>query len=165
MSEDSRNQTPAIGDERTMLLAFLNLQRETVIWKISGLDKEKACQTTPTSTMHLLGLVKHLAYVERWWFQKAFAGHDVTFPWTKEDPDADWRAEPEDTVEDIIELYKGEIAAANAIVAEHSFDDTFKGREGDVSLRWVVLHMIEETARHAGHADILREAIDGATGE
>jgi uncharacterized damage-inducible protein DinB len=165
MSEDTRKRPLHVGDERTMLVAFLDAQRETVIWKIAGLSKESACQTLPSSTMHLLGLVKHLAYVERSWFQHGVAGRDVTFPWTKEDPDADWRAEPEDTVEGVIEFYKSEIAISNGIIAERDFDETFKGRNREISLRWVVLHMIEETARHAGHADILREAIDGITGE
>lgn len=165
MYEDNRNHPPAAGDEKTMLLAFLDFQRQTVIWKIAGLTKESACQTLPSSTMHMLGLVKHLAYVERSWFQRGVGGREVSVPWTKEDPDADWRAEPEDTVEGIVEFYKGEIAVSNVIIAERDLDETFKGRDREISLRWVMLHMIEETARHAGHADILREAIDGTTGE
>jgi Protein of unknown function (DUF664) len=165
MSEDSRNHPPPVGDERTMLLAFLEMQRQTVIWKAEGLSDLASRQTVPPSSMHMLGLVKHLAYVERSWFQRGVAGREIIVPWTEADPDADWRAEETETIAGIIEFYKQEIAVSNAIIAERDFDFTFKRREDDLSLRWVILHMIEETARHAGHADLIREVIDGVTGE
>lgn len=113
----------------------------------------------------LLGIVKHLAYVERWWFQKVFLDADVTFPWTDEDPDADFRIEPNDTTAAVVELYKAECEKNRAIVADHSLEELarFEPRS-EYSLRRILVHMIEETAHHNGHADILREQIDGATG-
>ena len=119
----------------------------------------------------LLGLMKHLAYVERYWFQQVFAGHECEYPWTDEDPDADWRIEPDETTEQIVDLYTTECEKNRAIVAEASLDEMNKGKKkandprSGFSLRWIVTHMIEETARHNGHADIMREQIDGATGE
>ena len=114
----------------------------------------------------MLGLVKHLAWVERWWFEHVFGGKDVDFPWSDEDPDADFRVEPDETVADIVVLYEAAVATSNAIIAGADLDDTAKGDSGrgSPSLRWIVGHMIEETARHAGHADIVRELVDGETG-
>jgi hypothetical protein len=92
----------------------------------------------------------------------------VAYPWTDEDPDADWRVEPEDTTDGILTLYRDECARSRATVAAApSLEElaAHGGRRGRMSLRWIVVHMIEETARHCGHADIARELIDGATGE
>jgi uncharacterized damage-inducible protein DinB len=119
----------------------------------------------------LLALVKHLTYVERWWFRAVFAGEDVEFPWTDEDPDADWRVEPHETAEELIAAYRSEVESCRRAIAGGGMDErargkveTLDGPAGMFSLRWVLGHMIEETARHNGHADILRELIDGATG-
>jgi hypothetical protein len=110
-------------------------------------------------------MVKHLAYVERSWFQRVFAGEAVDFPWTEADPDADWRVEPGETIGGIVAFYEAECAAARGIVAGRGWDDLAAGHRRQKSLGWILTHMVEETARHCGHADLLREAIDGATGE
>jgi len=140
-----------------------------LLGKVDGLSDGDLRRPLTPSGMSLLGLVKHLAYVERWWFQVVFAGADVPFPWTDEDPDADWRPEPNETAAGIFDLYRSEVARSRAILAGAGLDDLAKEphhpRHGSQSLRWIVIHMIEETARHNGHADLMREAIDGMTGE
>jgi uncharacterized damage-inducible protein DinB len=164
-----RVAVPFAGDEKAMLSAFLDRYRETVVWKLGGLSKQQAAQQLVPSASTLLGLVKHLAYVERWWFQMNFAGEPIPFPWPEDEPDQDidFRVAPTDTIESISALYQQEIARSREIVTGASVDDLGKGF-GDVeprSLRWVMVHMIEETARHAGHMDILRELTDGAIGQ
>lgn len=154
------------ADERATLNDFLDFQRGVMLRKVAELDDDGLRRAMTPSGLTLLGIVKHLAYVERWWFQTVFAGLDVTYPWTDEDPDADWRPEPGETPDEIVALYRQECECAREIVAAASFDDTCTGPRGETfALRWIVAHMIEETARHLGHADIMREAIDGATGD
>jgi uncharacterized damage-inducible protein DinB len=151
-----------------MLSAFLDRYRETILWKLNGLTKEQASARLVPSVTTLLGIVKHLAYVERWWFQMNFAGDPVGFPWPKDEPDEDidFRVTETDTIESIGALYQQEISRSREIVAGASLDDLGKNEErGPRSLRWIMVHMIEETARHAGHADILRELTDGAIGQ
>jgi len=107
--------------------------------------------------------------VERSWFQGVWAGQEVTFPWTREDPDADWRIEPGESTQDIIDLYNGECDRSREIVAAAaSLDEVAqhpRRLEWRMNRRWILTHMIEETGRHVGHADILREQLDGTTGE
>ncbi len=141
-----------------MLTAFLDRYRETIIWKLQGLSKEQASRHLVPSATTLLGVVKHLAFVERGWFQEDFAGQAA-----EGDPETDFVIEPTDTIESILQLYQDEIANSRAIVARSSLDD-LAHKAGPHSLRWILVHMIEETARHAGHADILRELTDGAIG-
>ncbi|MFP3916020.1 MAG: DinB family protein, partial [Actinomycetota bacterium] len=111
------------------------------------------------------GLIKHLAYVERQWFQKVWAGREVEFPWSEEDPDAEFRLEEGDGAGGLIRFYREECDASRQIVATSSLEDTVPSRRGDLSLRWILIHMIEETARHAGHADLIREMLDGSVGD
>jgi uncharacterized damage-inducible protein DinB len=154
------------GDERATLTGFLDYQRGIVLRKVADLDEDGLRRPMTPSGLTLLGMLKHLAYVEGWWFRSVFAGEDVPFPWSDDDPDADWRAEPDETPVEIEALYRDECDRARAIVAEASLDDTVVSPRGNtLSLRWILAHMIEETARHLGHADIIREAIDGATGD
>jgi uncharacterized damage-inducible protein DinB len=165
MDNPQRSEPPLVGSERELLTTFLDYHRQTLLWKVNGLsDADLRRIMTPTG-MSLLGLVKHLAYVERSWFQDDFAGEDVSLPWTKEDPNADFRIEPDETTEEILTLYKTEAERSRAIVAAASLDDIAHGPNSKPSLRWILVHMIEETARHNGHADLMREAIDGQTGE
>jgi uncharacterized damage-inducible protein DinB len=159
-----RLPVPRTGDEKAMLSAFLDRYRETMIWKLKGLSKEQASYRLVPSDTTLLGVVKHLAYVERGWFHD-FKGDPISFPWKEGEPEADFVIEPQDTVESITALYEGEIARSREIVEQSSLDDLSKATNEPVSLRWVMIHMIEETARHAGHADILRELTDGAIGQ
>jgi hypothetical protein len=152
--------------EKVMLSEYLDFHRRTLTWKIEGLGRDDATRPMTPSGTSLLGMMKHLAYVERWWFQDAFAGRDCAYPWTDDDPDADFRIEPGDTIESVSGLYEGECAIAREIVAGASLDDVaVRRQERGYTLRWIVVHMIEETARHNGHADIIRELLDGTTGE
>lgn len=138
--------------------------------KIEGVPDADLRRSMVPSGTTLLGMVKHLAYVERSWFQNVFMGREVDLPWTDEDPEADFRIEPGETTEQIVQLYRDECEKSRGIISEASLDDLSKGRpdsgkRSGFSLRWIVVHMIEETARHNGHTDILREQIDGVTGE
>lgn len=153
--------------EKEMLTATLDFNRATIKWKLEGLSLEDAKRPmTPTDTK-LLGIVKHLAYVERWWFQDQFLGRDCAYPWTEDDMDADFRIEPGETVESIFALYDAECEESRRIVAAASLDDAAvrpRRTGGHPTLRWIMLHMIEEVARHNGQADVVRELIDGRTG-
>jgi uncharacterized damage-inducible protein DinB len=165
-----RRDPPEAAPERDLLPAFLDYHRATLLWKVDGLSEPDLRRPLTPSGLTLLGLVKHLAYVERWWFQAVFAGEDIDFPWTDADPDADWRAGPDESPAAIFDLYRAEVARSREIVAAASLDDRARRPRteppgGDQTLRWIMAHMIEETARHNGHADLMHEAIDGATGE
>ncbi len=154
------------GDEKAILTSYLDWYRETLLLKVSGLsDIDMKRRLVPSETT-LFGIVHHLAYVERWWFQDAFAGRTVEYPWTDDDPDADWHPEGTISSEEAIALYRSECEINKQIVAEGSLDDLAKHpRYLDMPLRRILVHMIEETARHVGHVDILRELTDGVTGD
>lgn len=171
MSADPRIHPPLAGPERDTLLAFLDYQRDTVLSKIAGADDETLRRSVVPSATTLLGVVKHLAYVEQWWCRVVFAGEDLPDPWPDDDPDADFRILPGETTKEVEALYRDEVDRARAIMAEASLDDrarwsgrTRRGPASGYSLRWIVVHLIEEIARHLGHMDILREQIDGVTG-
>lgn len=170
MTEDHRVRPIRRGDERELLCAFLDYQRQTLLMKVAGLGDKEAQQQlllTPTS---LMGLVRHLSEVERWWFRIVFAGEPIGLRYCgDENPDRDWHVELGDTLADAVAAYQEECEAARAVVAAAgSLDDaaqaTLRHDEPPYNLRWILLHMIEETARHNGHADILREITDGVTG-
>ena len=145
-----------------MLSAFLDWLRGSIVRKLEGLSEEEARRRLVPSETTLFGLIKHLACVERWWFQYNFAGLDVEVP----DDDRDFVAEPDETIEQVVDFYRRECDESRRIVAGASPDDhAERAQRREITLRWIMIHMIEETARHAGHADILREQIDGATGE
>ncbi|HEV2756242.1 MAG TPA: DinB family protein [Actinomycetota bacterium] len=164
---DGGRQLPGYSlPEKELLAAYLDFHRATMKWKIEGLGRDDAVRPMTASGTNLLGIVKHLAYVERWWFQDVFGGRDCEYPWTDEDPDADFRIEPAETIESVFALYDGECEEARSVVGAASLDETAaRMPDRGYTLRWIVVHMIEETARHAGQADILRELIDGRTGE
>jgi len=160
----------ATADERTLLEAFVEFYRAAVVRKVRGVSEQDARRRLVGSATTLGGIVKHLRWVELNWFERVLAGRPDTDlpqpPWTDEDPDADFRLEPDESLEQIIAEYEQQTARSREIAAGRSLDDTGQHRRlGKVSLRWVYVHMIDETARHAGHADILRELIDGTTGE
>ena len=166
MTTDDCPEPPYLGDETGTLAGFLDFHRATLLWKLEGLDDERLRRPMVPSGTSLLGMVKHLAYVERWWFQQVWAGREATYPFTDEDPDADWRVEPSETTADILALYRGECDASREIVAAaSSLDEVAHHPRRELSRRWILVHMIEETARHNGQADILREQLDGTTGE
>lgn len=161
-----RPYPPRSGDEKTILTSYLDWYREALLIKVDGLsDAEMKRGLVPSETT-LFGIVHHLAYVERWWFQDVFAGRIVDYPWTDEDPDADWHVEGSIPAEEAIALYRRECEINRQIVANANLEDLAEHEKfRDMMLRRIVVHMIEETARHVGHADILRELIDGATGD
>ena len=157
---------PKTADERDTLVAVLNENRATLLWKLEGLTRKQAMESPVGSGTSLLGLVKHLAWVEQWWFVDFIGGGSPDYPWTDDDPDADFRIEDDETIESISQLYMDSVAAANEVIAAApNLEVTGEAKNGPRSLRWVLVHMVEETARHAGHADIIREQIDGTTGD
>ncbi len=158
--------TPKTGPGKDTLLAILDNNRDVIVWKLDGMTRDQALLPIVASGTSLLGLVKHLAYVERWWFDDFFAGNEVAYPWTDEDPDADFRIENDESIDDIVSRYTAAVQRSNEITARAEMDDlSVRERRGEhFALRWIVAHMIEETARHAGHADIARELIDETTG-
>jgi len=167
---DLHPSPPAAADERTTLVQFLDYFRSVFLRKVEGLDDDQARVRVSPSTIDLLGMTRHLADVERWWFRGAFANEVTTAIYESEtDPDLDWHHSPGDTLADALQHWHEEVARASEIVdATPDLDalgDLDTGRRGRVSLRWVLVHMIEEYARHCGHADIVREAIDGTTGD
>lgn len=159
------------ADERTTLVEFLDYQRAVMARKAEGLTDEQARRAAcPPSGMTIGGIVRHLVDVERAWFQRGIAGRSAPPRFTGDahpdgDPDGDFHAPPDATLAEALDAYWAEIAESNRILAEASLDqaDTRPGRP--FSVRWILVHMIEEYARHLGHADLLREAIDGATGD
>ncbi|HET9172646.1 MAG TPA: DinB family protein [Actinospica sp.] len=169
---DPRTDPPAQADERGTLSAFLRWQRETLELKCADLSPEQlARRAVEPSTMSLLGLIRHMADVERGWFRRGMAGDKDATPVfsTKAEPDLDFDgavADPEAVTQALL-AWRGEIAFAERFVADaRSLDITFEDKwRGDISLRWVLVHMIEEYARHNGHADLLRERIDGRLGQ
>ena len=164
----TRTETPFEGSEKQLLEAFLDYHRATILLKAEGLSEAEQQRSLTPSGTSLLGLIKHLTYVERWWFQWIWAGDDVDFPWTEEDRDADFRIEPGESSAQILSFYRAETERNRGITAEAELETEARRNhqgEGRPRLRWVLLHLIQETARHNGHADIVRELIDGTTGE
>ena len=165
MAEPSRKDPPRSASEQITLSSFLDYHRDTLLWKVDGLSREELTRRLVPSTTTLLGLVKHMANVERWWFRIVFADESVETIGDDDDPDADWRIEPSETADDVLALYRDEVDRSRAIVQHASLDDPARRPGREETLRWILVHMIEETARHNGHADILREMIDGSTGD
>ena len=167
---DPREGGPQLGDERTTLNEFLRRQRLTLQLKCDGLDTgQLARRAVEPSTMSMLGLVRHMAEVERAWFRRRFAGLDVPRRYqTEADPDADFNEAVADpgVVDEAWEAWRDEIAFAEQFTRDHDLGFTGRDSEGEpVSLRELLVHMIEEYARHNGHADLLRERIDGRVGQ
>jgi uncharacterized damage-inducible protein DinB len=176
VDEHGRPEPPQAGDETATLLGFLDYQRATLAWKCAGLDGAGLQATVGASTMTLGGLLKHLAYVEADWFSRSLYGRDREPPWDtvdwKADPDWEWHSAADDTPEELFALWQDAVGRSRALVAEALADgglDRLARRtwpDGSApSLRWILCHMIEEYARHNGHADLLRESVDGQTGE
>lgn len=160
------NDSTYTAGEKETLRASLDRHRDAVLWKLEGLDDEALRRPmTPTGT-NLLGLVKHLGSVEYGWFVSSFGGEAEPL-WFDPYTDEDMRADQGETTRQILEFYGRARAAADRVITERSLTDLGRPawRESEMSLRWVLVHMIEETARHAGHMDILRELLDGTTGD
>jgi uncharacterized damage-inducible protein DinB len=167
---DPRAGGPRLGDERATLNEYLRGQRLTLQLKCDGLDAgQLARRAVEPSTMSLLGLVRHLAEVERTWFRRRFAALDVPKRYqTEADPDGDFNGAVADpaVVGEAWAAWREEVAFAEQFAADHELDFVGSDSAGEpVSLRELLVHMVEEYARHNGHADLLRERIDGRLGE
>lgn len=170
MKEQDRTQPPHTGTDRELLTGFLDFHRDTLEWKCSGLSPQQLSERAVPSSMSLLGLVRHLADVERGWFRRGVNGEDVAgIYWSDADPDGDFdnvgAASTQADVDEAFATWREEVRRAREITAATDLDDTFSRRDTTFSLRWVLVHLIEEYARHNGHADLMRERIDGCTGE
>jgi hypothetical protein len=148
--------------EVTMLAEMMDFLRATVVHKVSGLsDADAFTATVPPSTLTPAGVVKHLTIVERWWFSIDFANADVPEP----EPGGQFDIEPGDTLAALVDAYVAECERSRQAIAGESLDELARGKDVYFNLRYALVHMIEETARHCGHLDLLRECIDGETGE
>jgi uncharacterized damage-inducible protein DinB len=156
---------PLTGPERPLLQAVLDWHRATLLYKCAGLTGEQLAERpVPPSDLSLLGLVRHMTKVERAWFRQRFAGEPVDSPFGDDKTAEFERTDPARAAADYARLTE-EFKLADAAVAHASLDEEFTHNGEVMSLRLIYLHMIEEYARHLGHADLLRERIDGATGE
>jgi uncharacterized damage-inducible protein DinB len=154
------------GTEKEILVISLRRHREAVLWKLDGLDDEQLRHPMTPSGTNLLGLVKHLGAVEYGWFCQTFGRATEPLPFDEQDENADLRVNPGESTEDVLAFYRRARASADEVITDLDLDTLGTAWHGPaVSLRWVLVHMIEETARHAGHLDIVRELIDGAAGD
>ncbi|MGV8973470.1 MAG: DinB family protein [Rhodoglobus sp.] len=158
-------ETAHHGDERTTLLGVLQRQRDLIAWKFQGAPDQVLAEVATPSGMDPHGLVRHLTNVERSWLRDVFASeHGLHYDWTDEDPDAEWRVPTSTTMTELLTDYAEESRRCDAVAAAtDSLDATSASR--DMSLRWILLHLVEETARHLGHLDLLREQADGGPGQ
>jgi len=169
----SRTDPPLAADEATTLRGFLDYHRDTLRLKTAGLDAVQLGICLAPSTMTLGGMLKHLAFVEHWWFACVFEGHEYAEPWAsvdwKADADWDWHSAADDTPEELRAMLDAAVAASDEVLARVTDLGQLSqrsGREGSpFSMRWILAHMVEEYARHNGHADLIREWIDGEVGE
>jgi uncharacterized damage-inducible protein DinB len=159
-------RVPYTAGEKETLRASLDRHRDAVVWKMEGLDDEQLRRQLVPSGTTMLGLVKHLAWVEYGWFCETFGRDTPAREYVENDPDADLRIEADESTADVLAFYATARAAAGEVIEELPLEERTTAWFGDaVTMRWVLVHMIEETARHAGHLDILRELIDGTTGD
>jgi uncharacterized damage-inducible protein DinB len=176
VDEQGRPEPPLAADELGTLVGFLDFQRATLAWKCAVVDAAGLRATVGASSMTLGGLLKHLAYVENNWFSRSLHGHDRQPPWDtvdwRADPDWDWNSAAADTPGELRTLWEETVARSRELLAQALADGGLDqparrtwpdGRSP--SVRWILVHMVEEYARHNGHADLLRESVDGSTGE
>jgi uncharacterized damage-inducible protein DinB len=176
LDEQGRPEPPVAGDEAATLLGFLDFQRATLAWKCAGVDAAGMRVKVAASSMTLGGLLKHMALVEEAWFARSLHGWDRQPPWDAIDwdatPDWEWESAADDTPDELRAMWEAAVTRSRSLLADAlqggGLDQLAKrawpdGRAPNV--RWILTHMIEEYARHNGHADLLRESIDGQTGE
>jgi uncharacterized damage-inducible protein DinB len=167
--EVTRTEPPSVADERPALQGWLDYHRQTLLWKCAGLTGDQlVIRPVPSSTLSLLGLVRHMAEVERAWFRRRVGGQpDLGLLYcTDEYPDGEFDLADPAAAEADLGAFTAECAAADEVASDRSLADTFVSPRGEtLDVRWVYLHMIEEYARHNGHADLIRELIDGVTGD
>lgn len=181
LDEQGRPEPPWAGGERETLIGFLEFQRATLAWKTQGLDGDVLdgdglTSTLAPSTMTLGGILKHLAWVEDFWFSRRLLGREAAAIWQGVDwtaePDWEWTSAASDSPGELQRIWSDAVEQSRAITAQALAAEGLDSLEvrgypdgTRVSLRWILIHMIEEYARHNGHADLLREAVDGQTGE
>jgi uncharacterized damage-inducible protein DinB len=163
-----RPHIPFNGPEPLQLEAWLDFYRATLLEKCNGLNAAQLKERpVASSALSLLGIVRHMTFVEQVWFETTFAGLDtLDYYKTEGDRDADFNDLDSDAVETVFDLYERVLRESRDLTAGHDLDERAKKprRGRDVDLRWIYVHMIEEYARHCGHADLIRELIDGTTG-
>ena len=176
IDDHGRPEPPVAADETGTLLGFLDYQRATLAWKCTGVDATGIRARVGVSSMTLGGLLKHMAYVEEHWTLRWLHGRDHLAPWAtvdwNADPDWEWRTAADDEPAELLAFWQRAVDHSRSLIARalarggldqlavRTWPD---GRSP--SLRWILVHLIEEYARHNGHADLLREAVDGSTGE
>jgi uncharacterized damage-inducible protein DinB len=165
-----RTEPERISGEREALEAWLDFHRDTLLDKCAGLTADQLKErAVPPSRLSLLGLVRHMTEVERWWFRIHGADTDLEFPYDPDQTGQDFEAIEDADAAANLEAFKEEVALARAAVAAKQLDDVVPSHgdhpERTRDIRWIYLHMIEEYARHNGHADLIRERIDGVTGD
>jgi uncharacterized damage-inducible protein DinB len=156
------------GTERKTLVWHLDWNRKVAVSKVSGLTWEQATQRLGPSATSAAGIIRHLTDVERWWFRRHLAGEsDVPFRWSEIENDVEFQFDESDTLAAVIADYELACRESRAIIESHTLEDRCARPTGAVhpSLRWLLVHMIEETARHNGHLDIYVELLTGRTGE
>jgi uncharacterized damage-inducible protein DinB len=163
-----RTEPPGTGPAIELTQGFLGWLRETLLMKCAGLSEEQLWWSPVPSGTSLLGLVKHSIRVERYWITQIIGGLDAEVGEPDEDPDAEWRIEPGESFASIRDQYRAEWARSRDVLGRVSWDDVPPNPTGSTrpeSVGWILTHMVEEVARHCGHADLIRELIDGQTGE
>lgn len=176
VDDQGRPEPPVAANEADTLIGFLDFQRATLEWKCRGLDSNGLGARVGVSTMTLAGILKHMAWVELHWFSEWLHGREKTEPWAsvdwKADPNWEWESAVTDDPDELRALWNESVEQARGLVVEAmrtaGLEQRAKRKWPDgnsPSLRWILVHMIEEYARHNGHADLLRESVDGETGE
>jgi hypothetical protein len=165
VASGDRHEPAYVADERTMLDGWIAYHRATLLWKCEGLDDAQLrTRSVPPSALTLLGLVRHMTDVERGWVLPFLGRPGVPLYGTDDDPDGEFDVSTADAGTDLA-VFRRETGALSAALAGHDLDEVEVGERRTLSLRWILTHLVEEYARHNGHADLLREAIDGATGD
>jgi uncharacterized damage-inducible protein DinB len=159
-----------VASERQTLVEFLEYYRTVLLRKAAGLDRAQLAVSVGASSLTIGGLIKHMAFVEHGWFRECWLGEGLIAPWSAVDWSAtpDWELESaaHDSPDELARLYLDSIERSRAAIADaHDLSATVRYRDREWSLRWILVHMIEEYARHCGHADLIREAVDGQTGD
>jgi uncharacterized damage-inducible protein DinB len=169
LRDPRRTRPEYVQDERPMLESWLEFHRVTLLMKCDGLHEAGLrARPIPTSVMSLHGLVRHMTEVERGWFRRVLAGESDTAPPLyafEHDPDGDFEMPEDASWEDDLAAWQRECNLAREVAATRQLDDTCLRRGQPCSLRWIYVHMIEEYARHNGHADLIRELVDGSVGD
>ncbi len=166
MQIENRTEPPETAGELATLTGFLDYFRATAVIKASGLSDTDGAKRLLPSLTTVSGLLQHLADVERFWFQDRIDGQiGVATRWSAEDPDGEFRVTEQSSLTEIIADYELACRQSRDVLQRHGLEERCRGGGRGQSVRWVLVHMIEETGRHCGHLDILRELLDGSTGD